>query len=237
MPDDAGDSWTNNHCSRLFLGDCLKTLACLPDHSIDCIITDPHYDFHNQGRSHALTLDQTAHDDEGTYELLDQVLAAAWHKLKENSHIYIFTSWREFSPMAAVVKKYFNLKNALIWVKHNRTRSNLKGNYSNQYEIILYAHKGRRYLSGKRDANILYFNKVPSTHMRHPTEKPVALIEYLLSKSTGEGETVLDMFMGVGTTCMAAQRTNRRYIGIELEPAWFALASQWLKDRLEGGVA
>lgn len=233
MQNTAGTSWTNNHHSHLFQGNCLKALACLSDHSIDCIITDPPPGICCQSQSDASPLDRMAHDDDDAYALLDQALATAWRKLKENSHIYIFTSWQAFAPMAKVVKKYFNLKNALVWVKDKPTRSDQKGNYDHQYEMILYAHKGRRYLSGKRDANILYFDTVPPLHILHPAEKPVALIEYLLTKSTGEGETVLDMFMGAGTTCVAAQRMNRRYIGIELEPAWFALASQ----RLEGSTA
>jgi site-specific DNA-methyltransferase (adenine-specific) len=231
MQECASASFTEKRCSRLFLGNCLKALSCLPDSSIDCIITDPPYGIHYQSRSHSLPLDRIANDDEGAYDLLDKALATARHKLKDNSHIYVFTSWQAFAPMAEVVKRYFNLKNALIWVKNNRTRGDLKGNYGYQYEMILYAHKGRRYLSGKRDANILYFDKVPSNHMQHPTEKPVKLLEYLITKSTDERETVLDMFMGVGTTCVAAQRTNRHYIGIEMEPAWFAVASQ----RLEKG--
>ena len=230
MQECANASITEKRCSHLFLGDCLKALTCLPDNSIDCIISDPPYGIHYQSRSHALPLDRIANDDEGAYALLDKALSIAWHKLKENSHIYIFTNWQAFAPMSAVVKKYFNLKNTLIWVKNNRTRGDLKGNYGYQHEMILYAHKGRRYLSGRRDANILYFDKVPSNHMQHPTEKPVALIEYLLTKSTAEGEMVLDMFMGIGTTCVAARRTNRRYIGIELEPAWFSLAAERLKD-------
>lgn len=94
---------------------------------------------------------------------------------------------------------------------------------------MLYAHKGRRHLSGKRDTNILYFDKVPTYCMKHPTEKPVALMEYLIGKSTAIGETVLDMFMGSGTTCLAAKQTNRNYIGIEIEPVWYKTA----RDRLE----
>jgi site-specific DNA-methyltransferase (adenine-specific) len=100
----------------------------------------------------------------------------------------------------------------------------LKGNYGYQYEMILFAHKGRRYLNGSRDANILHFDKVPTQAMRHPTEKPIKLLEYLISKSTFEGEVVLDMFMGSGSTCVAAKQTHRHYIGIELEKEWFDVA-------------
>ena len=130
--------------------------------------------------------------------------------------------------MAEVVKKYFTLQNRIVWAKNSWTRGDLKGNYGNQDEEILFAHKGRRYLEGKRSGTILIFDKVPSHLMRHPTEKSVKLLEHLISKSTLEGEVVLDPFMGSGSTCVAAQNPGRRYIGIELEPVWFEVAKERL---------
>jgi site-specific DNA-methyltransferase (adenine-specific) len=210
--------------SQLLLGDCLEVLERLPDESIDCMVTDPPYGINYLSRSHSLPLTRILNDGMEAYSLLDKALAIASRKLKQNSHLYIFTTFQAYAPMAEVVQKYFTLKNALIWVKNNRTRGDLKGNYGYQYEMVLYAHKGRRHLIGSRDANILRFDKVPSNHMQHPTEKPIKLLEYLIAKSTFEGEVVLDMFMGSGSTCVAAKNTKRHYIGIELEPVWFEVA-------------
>lgn len=221
---------SDRRTSYLFLGDCLDVLAMLPDGAVDCIIADPPYGIHYQSRSHSLPLDRMAHDDESAYDLLDKALSLAWHKLKENSHIYIFTSWQALAPMAAVVKKYFNLENVLVWVKNNRTRGDLKGNYGYQHEMILYAQKGKRHLTGACDANILHFDKVPSNHMVHPTEKPVKLLEYLIEKSTSVSETVLDMFMGSGSTCLAAKHLGRNYVGIEIEPVWYGVARSRIED-------
>jgi len=215
--------------SKLLLGDCLTVLKRLPDASVDCIATDPPYGINYLSRSHALPLTRIANDDERAYELLDRALAIAERKLKYDRHVYIFTNWQAFARMAAIVRKYFTLKNVLVWAKNNRTRGDLKGNYGYQYELILHAHKGRRHLFGSRDANILHFDKVPSNYMQHPTEKPVKLLEYLISKSTLEGDTVLDMFMGSGTTCLAARRMNRAYIGIEREPIWYEAARRRLE--------
>ena len=63
----------------------------------------------------------------------------------------------------------------------------------------------------------------------HPTQKPVALMEYLIRTYTNEGETVLDNTMGSGTTGVACANTGRRFIGIERDPAYFQIAS----DRIE----
>jgi site-specific DNA-methyltransferase (adenine-specific) len=152
----------------------------------------------------------------------------AFRKLKQNSHIYVFTNWRAYAPMAAVVEKYFTLKNVLIWEKNNWTPGDLEANYGHQYEMILFGHKGRRHLFGRRDPNVLHFDRLDTNSMQHPTEKPVKLLEYLIEKSTLTGETVLDMFMGSGSTCLAAKHTNRKYVGIEIDKTWFDVAQKRL---------
>ena len=60
----------------------------------------------------------------------------------------------------------------------------------------------------------------------HPTQKPVGLYEYLVRTYTNSGDTVLDMTMGSGTTGVAAMRTGRKFIGIELDAAYFAIAQE-----------
>ena len=64
----------------------------------------------------------------------------------------------------------------------------------------------------------------------HPTQKPIALCEYLIKTYTDKGEIVLDNCMGSGTTCVACKNTNRRYIGIELDKGYFDIAT----DRIKG---
>ena len=62
--------------------------------------------------------------------------------------------------------------------------------------------------------------------IKHPTKKPVALIEYLIKTYTNEGETVLDFCMGSGTTLVACQNLNRNGIGIEKDPDYFEIAKE-----------
>jgi site-specific DNA-methyltransferase (adenine-specific) len=65
----------------------------------------------------------------------------------------------------------------------------------------------------------------------HPTQKPVALMEYLIRTYTNPGDTVLDNCMGSGTTGVACVNTGRSFIGIEKDEAYFALAKQRIEDR------
>ena len=67
----------------------------------------------------------------------------------------------------------------------------------------------------------------------HPTQKPVALFEYLIKTYTSEGETVLDNCMGSGTTAIAAINTNRNYIGFELDEEYYNLANERISKTLK----
>lgn len=83
--------------------------------------------------------------------------------------------------------------------------------------------KGERY-----PLTVLEFGR---DHPRiHPTQKPVALMEYLIKTYTNEGETVLDFTMGSGTTGVACVNTGRKFIGIELDPEYFATANWRIQE-------
>ena len=76
--------------------------------------------------------------------------------------------------------------------------------------------------------SILRFSKHSSQLKLHPTQKPVALMEYLVKTYTNENETVLDFTMGSGTTGVACMNTNRKFIGIEKDKGYFEIAKQRL---------
>ena len=77
--------------------------------------------------------------------------------------------------------------------------------------------------------NLLTISNANQKNRQHPTQKPVALMEYLIRTYTNEGEAVLDFTMGSGTTGVAAKNLNRDFIGIELDETYFNIA----KDRIE----
>lgn len=68
----------------------------------------------------------------------------------------------------------------------------------------------------------------------HPTQKPVALMEYLIKTYTNEGDTVLDFTMGSGTTGVAAVRNGRFFIGMELDPGYFQIAQNRIQRAFDG---
>ena len=78
--------------------------------------------------------------------------------------------------------------------------------------------------------SILSISNADRSNRVHPTQKPVALMEYLIRTYTNEGETVLDNCMGSGTTGVACVKMGRKFIGIELDPTYFEIAKKRIKE-------
>jgi len=212
------------------LGDCTKLLETLPDNSIDLLVTDPPYGISYESEHREVNpFEKITNDNlEETISVVSDALRIASRKLKDNSHVYIFTSWKTYPYLLPVVSTYFQVKNLLVWVKNNWTAGDLDANYGQIHEFILFAHKGRRHLNGRRDASVLHFDRALDNGRVHPTEKPLPLLEYLIEKSSLPGETVCDPFAGVASTCLAAKNKGRKYIGMEIEKRWYDLGIERL---------
>lgn len=114
------------------------------------------------------------------------------------------------------------LKTPIVWDKGNWTSGDLTGDYGNQCELILFAHKGRHKLKDGRPSNLWRVPRDPAGE--HPTPKPVALMSRCIHNSVDKGGLVLDPFMGSGSTGVAAIREGCHFIGIELEPKYFDIS-------------
>lgn len=91
---------------------------------------------------------------------------------------------------------------------------------------MFYACKGRVLNRGKRLPDVIYADKIPSAKLVHPTEKNIKMLEVFVSQHTDSGMTILDPFMGSGSTGAACVNLNRSFIGIELDENYFNIAQQ-----------
>ena len=139
----------------------------------------------------------------------------------------MFCSFHHVDKFKQAIENKFKVKNILTWVKNNTSMGDLKGDFAPKTEFIIFFHKGRKLINGKRDPNVLEFKK--TRNELHPTQKPVDMTEYMIGKFSDEGDVILDPFMGSGTTGIACLNTNRRFIGMELEEDYFNIA----KERIE----
>jgi len=103
-------------------------------------------------------------------------------------------------------------------------------------KAIINIHGGKESFFAANTSNMKYPRSVikikstDSTRNVHPTQKPVALMEYLMKTYTNEGETVLDFCLGSGTTGVAAKNLNRKFIGIEMDDNYFEIAKKRIKE-------
>ena len=106
-----------------------------------------------------------------------------------------------------------------------------KSSYSTKrggfHDIGYFGDGEPRVYDGRYPTNFLEFGEESS---EHPTQKPVALMEYLIRTYTNEGDTVLDFAMGSGTTGCAAVKNGRNFIGIEMDAGYFAIAEERIKN-------
>ena len=201
---------------NLYHGDCLVELDKVENDSIACLIIDPPYGIDYQSNFKLAKYDKISKDTSDAFDLLDKSLEKVKPKMKKDSHVYVFTTWKVFEKVKPIIEKYFEVKNCLIWNKNNWSMGDLKGNYAEKYEMIIFASQGNRNLLGeKRPVNVLDFERTNNSN--HATEKPVELLKELIRNSTVEGESILDYFAGGGSTLVAGKELNRNIFGIESE--------------------
>lgn len=206
-------------------GDCLEVMKEIPDGSVDMVLTDPPYgmEFQSNYRNERYSKIKNDKDLSWLNVLVDELFRVT----ADNTAHYVFCSFHNVDKFKQALEKKFKIKNMLVWEKNNTSMGDLKADFAPKYEMIIFIQKGRRLINGKRDPNILKFSR--TGNKLHSTQKPVDLLQYLLEKFSDKGDTVLDPFMGSGSTGVACVNTNRKFIGIELDEKYFNIA----KERIE----
>ncbi|MEE6709792.1 DNA-methyltransferase [Lacticaseibacillus paracasei] len=217
-------------------GDCLELMKDIPDGSIDMILTDPPYlqgykTNRRKNKHHEFSseiLNDTSQT--GSYMIV-KFLKLSYQKLRNNSAILVFCNTNKIDFFKQEIENTgFKIKNIIVWVKNNHTAGDLKASFGHQYEFVILANKGRRYINGNRDNDVMLFDKVVGKGQLHQNQKPVALLKYLVEKLSDSNDAVLDPFMGSGSTGVACVNTGRSFIGMELEDKYFKIAEQRINE-------
>jgi DNA modification methylase len=207
-----GDVWLLGR-HRLMCGDSTSVDAVerlMAGRKADVFFTDPPYGYKYQSNY------QTKHEMLMNDDVMLDFMPAAFSVMFENSCAYVCGSFQTISKWIDYVSQSLSYKNLIVWKKNNWSMGDLKGSYAGQHELIIFAHKGRVDLIGKRDPDVWSFDRV--TPEMHPTQKPIEMIEYALSKV--KSGCVLDLFGGSGSTLIACEKTNRDCRMMELDPKY-----------------
>lgn len=200
----------------IYHGDCRDVLPALEPASL--VLTDPPYGVtyssnHNIGRgTQPITNDGTRL----SLALYRQVIP-----LLRAEHVLWFTRWDAWPDVWLLLGQHFPIRGLLVWDKGHAGMGDLK-HWGLSYELI--ASAGRLKTTGGRDGSILRFNAPPPNGRLHPTQKPVPLLDYLIGKL--EPTSVLDPFMGAGSTLVAARQRGVPAIGIESDERYCEAAAR-----------
>ncbi len=193
----------------IYHGDCREILPHLP--KVDLVLTDPPYGIEFRSNHRFIKHDKIAGDDCLPLDTIQYLIdEAAWNAT------YVFHRWDQL-PMLP------KAKSVLAWVKNNWSMGDLEHEHGRQWEACsFYALPGHKFI--ERIPDVLFANKTGNEF--HPTEKPVILMKKILAANVGH--TILDPFLGSGSTLRAAKDLSREAIGIEIEEKYCEIAARRL---------
>lgn len=234
---------------NLLHGDCLELMKEIPDKSIDFVLTDPPYGTTACKWDVVIPFEPMWKElnriitDRGVIALFGQ---EPFSSLLRTSNLEAFKYdwiWDKVKPGAFATAKYAPLKQHEIIsifykipgkyspIMENREKIKKSKIYSNSDSASIKYNDGKQRIYDKKfPKSILVESNASQKGKIHPTQKPVALLEYLIKTYTLEGETVLDFTMGSGSTGVAAKNLNRNFIGIEKDDKYFEIAKKRIEE-------
>lgn len=176
----------------LYLGDCLEGMKDMPGNCIDLCVSDPPYliGYHTARRcgEHKFKHEIANDSGEDAKRLVSAYIRQCFRVLKDNTAAYFFCSSKTLDFFRKECENAgFTVKNVIIWDKGNWTAGDLSCQYGQSYEPIIYCNKGRRPLNGKRIPDIWHFKRISSDKLVHQNQKPIAVMEQCILKSSEMG--------------------------------------------------
>lgn len=212
---------------------CLNAFKQIEDGSVDLIITDPPYTMTKRGKScRPNYMPDSMGDNLFDYDLPDtkQWFSECYRVLKEGTHFYTFCNTNDIGNYLRIAEEVgFGLHNIITMIKDTHMPNRWYMKYS---EFVLFFRKGPAKPINDMGCRDYYFATMPTQKdgKFHITQKPLDFIEMLVRNSSNEKETVLDPFMGSGTTGIASKNLNRDFIGFEIDPKHFETARNRINE-------
>lgn len=231
----------------LFLGDCIEVMKDFESESMNMIFADPPYFLSNGGKSikcgKVVSVNKGEWDKKDNYEDIEKFnlnwLEECYRILKVDGTIWISGTHHNIFMIKNILDKIgFKIINVIVWHKTTPPPLIYKNKFRFSYELIIWAKKGNEYKFNYEKMYEIYNKemqdvwKLPAVQLEekkfgyHPTQKPEKLLERIILSSTEKYDSILDPFMGSGTTCYVAKKLGRKYFGIEKEKKYFEIAEQ-----------
>jgi site-specific DNA-methyltransferase (adenine-specific)/modification methylase len=227
--------------TKLIKGDAYELLKSIESESVDLIFTDPPYNIKKYSTGNINLKNRASiNNDIADWDILDvdyELLSNEFKRiLNPKGNIFIFTSYHTIGKWHFYLDPLFDTFQVFIWHKTNPTPKIHKNGFLNSCEIIVCAwNKGHNWnFSNQKEMHNFFESPIcmgneRTKNPKHPTQKPLKIINHLLKIGSNKDGLVLDPFMGVGSVGVSAIQNSRSFIGIEIDNEFFRKA----KDRIE----
>lgn len=203
-----------------------------PGGAAQLLLTDPPYGVSYVGKTKdALTIENDSKDDPELMAFLVDAFTCAQDAMDAGAAFYVFHADSKGNVFRNALDRCgMTVRECLVWVKNSMVLG--RQDYQWQHEPCLYGWKdgaAHRWYSDRKQTTVLEFDR-PTANREHPTMKPVPLLAYLISNSTKEGDVVLDVFGGSGSTLLACEKLGRTCWTMELDPHYCDVILQRWED-------
>lgn len=213
--------------NKIYNEDCIEGMRKISKNSIDLMVVDPPFTFGLGSSINNTKLDNWTDLLNGSH-FFSEVWRESKRILRRNSGMWVFNSWRSLPClMKSLSMNELKIESLLVWYKNWIGPGGPKG-LRPSYEVVALICNGDFGLPNRNLRDVQTF-KWSSSKPNHPAEKPLKLVRWLIDKS-GNIETVIDPFMGSGTTAVACKQLNKDYIGFELNPKYYDIAIKRIKN-------
>lgn len=226
---------------KIHQGDCLQIMQTMKEQgiSVNHIITDPPYSISSENKFHTMRTPRKGVDfGEWDWEFDPaKWIEVAYPLLDKNGSLVVFCSYKFISHICNKIEELGGIvKDVLVWQKANPMPRNINRRYVQDMEFAIWAvkNKNSKWIFNKPE-NVSYqraFFQTPTLlgkeRTPHPTQKPIALMRDIIKIHTQKNDVILDPFMGVGSTGVAALQLERKFIGCEQDEQWHNLAVERL---------
>lgn len=221
-------------------GNAFELIKQVKDTSIDLILTDPPYNIGKYSRGN-IKFDwrPEINNDIADWDKVDfnpqNITNDFVRVLKPNGNLFVFCSYNLIGQWHEALDHLFDTTTFMVWHKTNPTPKFFKNGFLNSCELLLccWNKKHKWNFTAQNEMHNFFESPICAGKERlknpkHPTQKPVALLQHIIKIASDEGDLVLDPFMGVGSTGKASLLLNRKFVGIEIDEVYYDAA----KNRL-----
>lgn len=229
--------------------DCIEVMTSIEENSVDLILTDPPYNLGNFMRDRDTNLKKmrdnffgsAGWDDlsfEEWEESMDRFFEESVRVLKHGGSMIVFMAIIKVESIIKIAERHgLYYKTTGIWHKLNPMPRNMNLHFVNSTETWIYFTYKKKTGTFNNDGKMIHDfieTAVASNGERrfgkHPTQKPVKLMEFFVNVLSNENDTILDPFMGSGSTGVAAIKNDRNFIGVELNEKYYNIARQRIEE-------